>query len=76
MERDQVFSSLERLMRLETQQEQQGSAISDLTGIVERLTRVEERQQSLARIVYGAIGALVTIQVAGVLFVLERFTGG
>ena len=76
MERDQVFSSLERLMRLETQQEQQGAAISYLTGIVERLTRVEERQQSLARIVYGAIGALVTINVAGVLFVLQRFAGG
>ena len=69
-------SEIERLMRLETQQEQTMEAIRQLTGVVERLTRVEERQQGLARIVYGAIGTLVTIEVGGVLYVLQRLAGG
>ena len=69
-------SELERLMRLETQQEGNMQAIVQLTGVVERLTRVEERQQGLARIVYGAIGTLVAIQVGGVLYVLQRFAEG
>ena len=69
-------SELERLMRLETQQEGNMQAIIQLTGVVERLTRVEERQQGLARIVYGAIGTLVAIQVGGVLYVLQRFAEG
>ena len=67
-------SDLERLTRLETQQEQTMNAIIQLTGLVERLTRVEERQQGLARIVYGAIAMLVTIEVGGVLYVLQGFT--
>ena len=68
-------SELERLTRLETQQEHDMQAIVQLTGVVERLTRVEERQQALARVVYGAIGALVTIQVGGVLYLLQRLAG-
>ena len=69
-------SNLERLMRLETQQEQNVQTILQLTSVVERLTRVEERQLGLARIVYGAIGALVAVEVGGVLYVLQRLTGG
>ena len=69
-------SELERLMRLETQQEQNMQAIVQLTSVAERLTRVEERQQGLARVVYGAIGTLVAIEVGGVLYVLQRLTEG
>ena len=70
------YSELERIMRLETQQKQNTQDISLLAAVVERLTRVEERQQALARIVYGAIGVLVSVEVGGVLYVLQRMTGG
>ena len=62
-------------MRLETQHERTLQSIADLTHVVERLTRVEERQQSLARIVYGAIGVLVAVEVGGVMYVLQQMAG-
>ena len=39
---------------------------------IQRITRLEERQNHLQRIVYGAIGILVTLEIAGVIYVLER----
>ena len=71
-----VVNDAERLMRLEVQQEANMRAIEQLSHLVERLTRVEERQQSLSRIVYGAIGVLVSIEVIGITYVLQRMTGG
>ena len=66
----------ERIVRLETRQDQTDTAISIMMNLVERLVRVEERQQALSRIVYGAIGVLVTIEVGGILYVLQSFAGG
>lgn len=38
----------------------------------ERIVRLEERQSNLQRIVYGAIGVLISVEIAGVFFVLDR----
>lgn len=43
---DEDRTNVERLTRLETQQEQNMLAITTLTAVVERLTRVEEPQQA------------------------------
>ena len=42
----------------------------------ERVTRLEERQSSIQRIVYGAVGTLVMVEVGGIMYVLQRFTEG
>lgn len=67
---------MERIIRLEAQQKTQETTIARLVDLVERVTRMEERQQALSRIVYGAIGVLVTIEVGGVLYVLQQLAGG
>ena len=41
-------------------------------SIIQRITRLEERQSNIQRIVYGAITVLVTLEVAGVFYVLEH----
>ncbi|MCY4056638.1 MAG: hypothetical protein OXG44_01420 [Gammaproteobacteria bacterium] len=70
------MDQMERIIRLEAQQKTQETTIARLVDLVERVTRMEERQQALSRIVYGAIGVLVTIEVGGVLYVLQQLAGG
>ena len=68
----------EILSKLEEILEEKGQFRLD---VMERITRLEERHGNLQRIVYGAGGALVTIQVASILYILQRLadtmlTGG
>ncbi len=70
------LSQLERLTRLEIQQEANVASIQALSGIVERLTRVEERQQSVARFVYGGGALLGTAIVAIVVYLAQLVIGG
>ena len=59
----------EILSKLEEILEEKGQFRLD---VMERITRLEERHGNLQRIVYGAGGALVTIQIASILYILQR----
>ena len=43
---------------------------------VERIVRLEERLGFVQKIVYGAIGLLASAEVAGIIYVLQKTTGG
>ena len=41
-----------------------------------RVVKLEERQMNLQKIVYGAIGVLVSLEMAGLMYVLQRVAEG
>ena len=80
---------LERLEKMEDRQHKNIESIAEMTEIFQqmkniprmsdvlrRITRLEERHQSTARLVYIGIGGILSFQILSVFYMLNRMAGG